>query len=140
MQTPSFPPDDLRTAFEHAVYEVTFPEGPLEFSVGAEGPGAPPFAIVTAWNPAGAELCLDENVARNAGLKVAIAARGWRWLPAENRAAEGSHVEPGYAIPDAPVEEVAALAARFGQLAVFVWDGSQGRLVWLDSRVLPPAR
>lgn len=139
MQTPSFPAD-LRMAFEHAVYEVTFPEGPLEFSIGAAGPGAPPFAIVTAWNPAGGELCLDENLARSAGLLAAIRARGWRWLPAENRAPDGSHVESGYAILDAPVEDVAALAAQFGQLAIFVWDGSKGNIAWLDSHGLPPAR
>jgi hypothetical protein len=139
MQTPSFPAD-LRMAFERAFYEVTFPEGPLEFSVGAKGPGAPPLAIVTAWNPAGAELCLDENLARNAGLLATIRARGWRWLPAENRAPDGSHVERGYAILAVPVEEVAALAAQFGQLAVFVWDGSEGRIAWLDSHGLPPAR
>jgi Protein of unknown function (DUF3293) len=140
MQTPSFPSADLRMAFEHAVYEVIFPEGPLEFSAGVEGPGAPSFTIVTAWNPSGAELCLDENVARNAGFLAVIRARGWRWLPAENRAPDGSHVESGYAILDVPVGDVATLAAQFGQLAAFVWDGSKGRLAWFDSYGLSPTR
>ena len=140
MQTPSFPSAALRVAFERAVYEVAFPGGALEFAVGAEGPGAPPFAVVTAWNPAEAELCLDENVARNAGLLAAIRAHGWHWLPAENRAPDGSHVEPGYAILEAPIDEVAALAAQFGQLAIFVWDGRRGRLAWLDSRGLSRTR
>ncbi len=132
MSRSSSPLDGVRSAFEDAVYEVQFPEGSREFHTGAQRALAPPFVIVTAWNPAGEELCLDENLARNVGLKAAIAARGWRWHPAESRAPEGSHVEPGYAILGAPPGEAEALAARFGQFAVFVWDGHEGRIAWLD--------
>ncbi len=122
----------MRSAYESAIYEVQFPAGTQEFRTGVLGALAPPFVIVTAWNPAGAKLCLDENVARNAGLKAAIAARGWQWHSAESRAPDGTHVEPGCAILDAPPGEVAALAARFGQIAVFAWDGHEGRIAWLD--------
>lgn len=103
--------------------------------MGAHATFVPTFVIVTAWNPAGTELCSDENVARNSGLRAAIRARGWRCLPAENRALDGSHVEPGFAILDVPPGEVGALAVRFGQGAVFVWDGREGRIMWLDRGV-----
>ena len=133
MQPQAYPPNDVRAAFEYAVYEVDFPEGPREFTVGALSVLAPLLVIVTAWNPGAVELCLDENVARNAALRAAIAARGWHSVPAENRAPDGTHVEPGFAILDAPLAEVESLAAMFGQRAIFVWDGRAGRISWLQT-------
>ena len=140
MSAASVPPDGLRDAFEGAVYEVALQDGPKEFRTGPYGVATAPFVIISGWNPGGAELCLDENVARDAGLKAAIRARGWRWLAAENRASDETHVEPGYAIFEVPVGEVAAMAAQFGQLAVFAWDGRIGRIVWLDSYGVEPSR
>lgn len=128
----SFPPEDVRSAFEHAVYELEFTDGPREFAVGRSGAIAPPFVILTAWNPLAAVLCVDENVARNSALRALIEASHWHWLPAENHAPDGTHLEPGFAIFDVPAAEVAGLAALFGQSAIFIWDGREGRIDWLQ--------
>jgi hypothetical protein len=79
---------------------------------------AAPFAVVTASNPLGVRL--DESVNRwlAAVLSSIVRLRYPAAVPADGRAPDGPHVEPGWAI-SAPLVDARRLAAGFLQNALF---------------------
>jgi hypothetical protein len=83
---------------------------------------AAPFAVVTASNPLG--IRLDESVNRWLGavLSSVVRLRYPAAVPADGRAPDGAHVEPGWAI-SAPLVDARRLAADFLQNALFWFDG-----------------
>jgi hypothetical protein len=87
------------------------------------------FAVITAHNPGGRNLSAIRNRWRNARLRLALAARGLRAVPASGESPDGAHREHGYAVAMSR-EDALAMAERFGQLAIYWFDGTH---FWLDA-------
>lgn len=85
------------------------------------------WAVVTAYNPHGRTRESEGNDARHAKLVEAVQASGVPFLRADGRSPDASHREVGLAVA-LPQPEAVALAARFGQSAIFWFDG---RSFWL---------
>jgi hypothetical protein len=97
--------------------------------------GATSWAFVSAANPGSKRLSAAENRRRTHRLAAAIARRGWtRYRGTGIDPSGGWPEEPSYLVLDAPLEEVAALAARFGQAAIVHGTaGGRARLRWIES-------
>lgn len=87
-----------------------------------------PFAIVTAFHPYPRRLADAENLARHDALRQAIESLGALFVPCAGSSADGSHREEGFAIA-CPRGTALALAAEFGQAAIYWWDGTS---LWID--------
>lgn len=74
--------------------------------------------VITAHNPFGQEAGDDANARANADLRDRLEQRGHRVWPALGESPDRTWAEPSLAT-DAPRDEVLALAAEFGQDAVF---------------------
>jgi hypothetical protein len=86
--------------------------------------------VITAHNPGSVARPPEENRAAHARLEQSLRARGFSYLPAVNRAPDGAWEEAGFAVLDAPRDEILGLGRDFGQLAVYeIQDGRR--------RVLP---
>ncbi len=129
----------LEAAYLAAVYEVDFSAGSVRFQIG-DALEAPPFALITAYNPGVARPSQAENEAANQRLQVAIGAAGWQWLCGRGMKADGSHVEPSFAVFGITLEDAKAVAAGFGQAAIAWFDGRAARLEWIAeaNQPLPP--
>ena len=85
------------------------------------------FGVVTACNPLGGQY----GGAANRRLTTLLATRVAGYAgsrPAVGGSPDGSHREPGWAIP-APLDQVCRLAADFFQDAVFWFDGERFSIV-----------
>lgn len=80
------------------------------------------FSVVTACNPLGQLLEPASNRRLAAQLAAVVVGRWPGALEAEGVSPDGSHREPGWALPG-PLEPARELAARFFQRAVFWYDG-----------------
>lgn len=90
---------------------------------------AGPFAVITAYDPAGAPAGeVEANLRRDRELAARLERLGIHAVRVDGRSPDGSHVEPGYGVP-LPLEEACALARDFGQAAIFWWDGAAFWLV-----------
>jgi hypothetical protein len=89
---------------------------------------AGPFAVVTACNPFGRPLGSMPNQRLTALLEAVVMWQHPGAQPADGRSADGSHVEPGWALC-IPLEVARGLAARFFQNALFWFDGDRFHLV-----------
>ena len=96
------------------------------------------WSVVTAYNPHGRDHDEDGNLARHRRLEETVRQRGFPFLRADGRSPDASHREIGLAI-GIPQPEAISLAARFGQSAIFWFDGDA---FWLVSAAAPagPAR
>ncbi len=103
-----------------------------------------PFAVLTAENPMGdhsddqrsaAEQSASDqrNGARRAELEVQLRASGIEFQPCDGLAVEGDQREKGVALV-LPREQAVMLARRFGQLAIFWFDGRAFSLVGAVAR------
>ena len=104
------------------------PISPRSLLVLAVGGLAKPFAVVTACNPMGGSLDDGANQRLSAVLTAQVQDRFPGARPVHGTSPDGSHVEPGWAIP-APLEEARSLAARFFQTAIFWFDGTRFSIV-----------
>ena len=103
-----------------------------------------PFAVLTAENPMG-ENAEDEptetqeaaterrNVARRAELEAELRRTGVEFQPCDGVAPDGDYREQGVAVV-IPREQAVMLARRFGQLAIFWFDGRNFSLVGAVAR------
>lgn len=80
------------------------------------------WAVVTAYNPHGRDRSPDGNEARQEKLIATVRASGVPFLRADGRSPDASHREVGLAVA-LPQPGAVALAARFGQSAIFWFDG-----------------
>ncbi len=132
------PPDPfsrLLRAYEQAVYTAELPAGHVELRVHARPTGPVPdssLAIVTAWNPGTKRPAEAENRKANDRLYAALRAGGWSFHPAGGRSADGTHVEPSFAVLGIDADSALALARQFDQAAILYWDGAAARLLWCD--------
>ena len=66
---------ELAEAYARTLYRVDFPFGSFTIRIGEVGPGAHPWAFLTACNPGSVRLSNEENARRTAALSEALAAR-----------------------------------------------------------------
>ncbi len=122
-------------AYEQAVYTVELPAGRVEFRMHARPTGPVPdnaLAIVTAWNPGAKRPSETENCKANNRLYAVLCAGSWLFYPASGRSADGTHVEPSFAVLGIDARSALALARQFDQAAILYWDGTATRLLWCD--------
>lgn len=86
------------------------------------------FAVITACNPLGRSLGAAPNQRLSAVFTALVRERHPEGRRADGRSPDGSHREPGWALP-VPLEEARGLAARFFQIALFWFDGDRFYLV-----------
>ena len=87
-----------------------------------------PVVVITAWNP-GSEVLADiENAERNERLRNDLARLTDRIFPAVGRSPDGSWEEASFAIVGVAEADVLALGRRYGQVAIFVSDGTDLRV------------
>ena len=91
------------------------------------------WSVVTAYNPHGRDHDEAGNVARHRRLEETVRRIGAPFLRADGRSPDASHREAGLAI-GVPQPEAVALAARFGQSAIFWFDGEA---FWIVSAAAP---
>jgi hypothetical protein len=81
------------------------------------------FAILTAYNPYGTEVSLEDNVDASQRLKGVLGQRGIECMPIIGAAPSGGHEEPGFGL-NCQQNEVIELARLFKQIAYYwVSDG-----------------
>ena len=131
------PPDSLRI-------DLRRPLGSAERAILAARGLDRPFAVLTAENPVG-ENTEDEptgaqkvesdrrNDDRRADLEAQLRAAGADFQPCDGVAADGDYREKGVAVV-LPREQAVMLARRFGQLAIFWFDGRNFSLVGAVAR------
>jgi len=133
------PPDPfsrLVRAYEQALYTAELPAGHVEFRMHARPTGPVPngfLAIITAWNPGAKRPSEAENRNANDRLHAALRAGGRSFYPAGGRSADGTHVEPSFAVLGIDAATALALARQFDQAAILYWDGAAARLLWCAS-------
>lgn len=96
------------------------PEGQL-----AGGKWSPPGGtahIISAWNP-GLTATAAENAAAHHQLVALLDMTPHRWVPAVGRSRAGDWEEESVAVLDLATDEAIVLGRRFGQDAIFSWDG-----------------
>lgn len=93
------------------------------------------FAIITAHNPGGRTLSAAGNAWRHLRLRIALAARGVRAVTAIGESRDASHRERGVAVA-IDGDDAIAIARRFGQLAIYWFDGER---FWLYGVLEPRA-
>lgn len=79
------------------------------------------FAVITACNPEGRMVSAAENTRRMSLLDDRVRTLGAVGFRADGRSPDGSHREPGWAIPVSR-DEAIRLGREFEQLAVFWFD------------------
>jgi len=134
------PPDRLRV-------DLRRPLGAAERATLASLGLDRPFAVLTAENPfgenaedqptAGREAETERrNAARRAELEAELRKAGVNFQPCDGVAADGDYREHGVAVV-LPRDQAVMLARRFGQLAIFWFDGRAFMLVGAASRKPP---
>ncbi len=98
------------------------------------------FGIVTAANPAGAPVDPAANERRRVALQAWILEHGYVHRASTGSSPDGRHAEHGFAVW-LERDDVAALARRFDQSAIFWFDGGSfwlvGALVDAKARQIP---
>lgn len=97
-------------------------------ALGALGIGTT-FAIITAHNPGGRDLIPVRNRWRQLCLRIGLTTRRTRFVGVSGESPGGSHREAGFAAA-MPRADAIAMARRFGQLAIYWFDGES---FWLDA-------
>jgi len=131
------PPDRLRIDLRRP---LGAPERATLASLGLDRP----FAVLTAENPMGEnaedepteaeeEATESRNHARRAELEAELRRAGVEFQPCDGVAPDGEYREQGVAVV-LPREQAVMLARRFGQLAIFWFDGRNFSLVGAVAR------
>lgn len=121
----------LAATYEAAIYDVWFDDGPRKFVVHGESDScAEPFAVVTGYNPSGRETAATINEASNAMLEIELQGRGIRYALGSGHDESWTHDEPSFALFGLTQGQALGIARRFGQAAIFWWDGKRGSIAW----------
>ena len=86
------------------------------------------WAVVTAFNPGGIRLPLEDNLRRQVRLRFTLTRADRRFMPGVN--GEGEWAEPSFILLDVPLREAVGLGVAFGQAAVLWGVGRRVALVW----------
>ncbi len=93
--------------------------------------------VLSACNPRGRLLQASENAERTRLLERQLEADGMSFLPAVARSPDGSWTEPGFAVLDAEVADILALADGYEQSAIYELTVDGRRILWTDPDVAP---
>ena len=100
------------------------PEG-----VAGDWPLAAPVYLLTAYNPRGEDLPLEENERRLAELDSYLRTELVAAVRSVGASEDRSWMEPGFALLDADEAEALAIARRFEQAAIYAWRAEQLEVV-----------
>lgn len=78
--------------------------------------------VLTAYNPGTDRPSWAENEAANERLQEILVDAGYEVWPADGFSADGTWREPGWLVWGMPVDIAVAIAADFGQWAVYAYD------------------
>lgn len=78
--------------------------------------------VLTAYNPGTDRPSWAENEAANERLQEMLVDAGYEVWPADGFSADGTWREPGWLAWELPIEVGVAIAADFGQWAVYAYD------------------
>jgi hypothetical protein len=78
--------------------------------------------VMTAYNPGTARPTYAENEAANQRMFDDLRSHGYDIWQADGFSADGTWREPGWLVWDMPVEAGIAIAAEYGQFAVYAYD------------------
>lgn len=82
------------------------------------------FAVITAYNPHGGDIDEHDNERRQTQLLSEVAELGVPYLRVAGRSPDGEHCEDSVAIA-LPFDDARTLGARFGQTAIYWFDGER---------------
>jgi hypothetical protein len=85
--------------------------------------------VMTAYNPGTDRPSWAENEAANERMQTVLIDLGYEVWPADGFSADGTWREPGWLVWGMSVEQGAAIAADFGQFAVYAYDSEGVRTV-----------
>jgi hypothetical protein len=100
------------------------PEG-----VVGDWPLAAPVYLLTAYNPRGVDLPLEENERRLAELDAYLRAELVAAVRSLGASEDGSWKEPGFALLDVGEADALAIARRFEQAAIYAWSAERLEVV-----------
>jgi len=131
------PPDDPWVSYQRTVVEISWPgDGMLRVCAAPQSdeaqwpwPDGQTVHIVTAWDPGAERPGPDLNRVRQAALETDLLARGHLLASATGVDPVSKHREEGVAVRGAPESDILALAARYGQDAVFAWRPREWAIV-----------
>ena len=92
-------------------------------------PLAAPVHLLTAYNPRGKDLPLEENERRLAQLAAYLQAELVATVPSLGASEDGTWSEPGFALLDVDEEQALAVARRFEQAAIYAWSAERLEVV-----------
>lgn len=84
--------------------------------------------VITAYNP-GRAASPEENASAQERLFDYLAGEHLTWLAAVGRSRDGRHREPSVVVEGIDAARAIEIARRFGQDAIFSWDGRELRVV-----------
>ena len=93
--------------------------------------------LLSACNPRGRLLQASENAERTRMLERQLTADGLSFLSAVARSPDGSWTEPGFAVLDAEMADVLALADGYEQSAIYELTVDRRRILWTDPDLEP---
>lgn len=85
--------------------------------------------VMTAYNPGTERPSWAQNEAANERMHSVLVDSGYEVWPADGFSADGTWREPGWLAWDLPLEVGTAIAADFGQFAVYAYDAEGVRSV-----------
>jgi hypothetical protein len=92
-------------------------------------PLASPVYLLTAYNPRGEDLPLEENERRLAELDAYLRAQLVAAVRSLGASEDGSWIEPGFALLDVDEAEALAIARHFEQAAIYAWSAERLEVV-----------
>ncbi len=102
---------------------------PRSESVVGDWPLASPVYLLTAFNPRGEDLPLEENERRLAELDAYLGAELVAAVRSIGATGDGSWMEPGFALLDIGEAEALAIARHFDQSAIYAWSADRLEVV-----------
>jgi hypothetical protein len=102
---------------------------PRPDGVVGEWPLATPVYLLTAYNPRGDDLPLEENERRLAELDDYLRKNLVAAVRSLGASEDGSWMEPGFALIDVDEGQAIAIARRFEQAAIYAWSAGSLEVV-----------
>jgi hypothetical protein len=122
-----------------AVVEMELPQGCLRLRPQPPGQKGTwpagleaPVHVVTAWNPASQERPEEENRAAQVRLEEELSALGAVFWPAVGSDTRSDYREEGVAVVGLSEADASALAARYGQSAIYAWTPQAWAVIACD--------
>jgi Protein of unknown function (DUF3293) len=130
------------SAYINAVLRIEAPSGvirvrpaPVSWTSGEyPEPDGRAICVITAHNPGGRSASGADNAAAQAQLAAVLEERGLTWWPAAGGDPSWTHVEDSAAVIGMDETDAIALAAQFGQDAIFVLTAADRQVAGCTER------